>query len=225
MRDAHTLTPIDRFQYTPTLSCVMPAYNEGKNLGALVPQVLHALQALGSQVEIVLINDGSRDDTAQVIQALCEAHREVVGINLSRNFGKEAALMAGVDAARGEVVVLMDSDGQHPVSLVADMLKCWREGSDVVYAIRRTRDDQSALHASLTGLFYKLINTGNRVKIPAHAGDFRLMDRRVVDALKQLPERNRFMKGLYAWVGFSSKAIDYEPLPRAGGESLSLIHI
>jgi hypothetical protein len=113
----------------------------------------------------------------------------------------------------------MDSDGQHPVSLVAEMVQRWREGSDVVYAIRRTRDDQSALHAGLTGMFYKLINAGNRVKIPAHAGDFRLMDRRVVEALKQLPERNRFMKGLYAWVGFASTAIDYEPLPRAAGES------
>lgn len=219
MRTAHDLTPADRFQYTPTLSCVMPAYNEGKNLGALVPQVLQALQALGSQVEIVLINDGSKDNTADVIRNLCEQHREVVGLNLSRNFGKEAALTAGIDAARGEVVVLMDSDGQHPVALVAEMVQRWREGSDVVYAIRRTRDDQSALHAGLTGLFYQLINMGNRVKIPAHAGDFRLMDRRVVDALKQLPERNRFMKGLYAWVGFASTAIDYEPLPRAAGES------
>ena len=219
MRDAHDLNPSDRFQYTPTLTCVMPAYNEGKNLGTLVPKVLSALQTLGSQVEIVLVNDGSRDDTAQVIQALCALHREVVGINLSRNFGKEAALTAGIDAARGEVVVLMDSDGQHPVSLVTEMVQRWREGADVVYAIRRTRDDQSALHASLTGMFYKLINMGNRVKIPAHAGDFRLMDRRVVDALKALPERNRFMKGLYAWVGFASIAIDYEPLPRAAGES------
>jgi glycosyltransferase involved in cell wall biosynthesis len=219
MRTHHDLTPADRFQYTPTLSCVMPAYNEGKNLGALVPQVLQALQALGSQVEIVLINDGSKDNTAEVIRQLCAQHHEVVGIDLSRNFGKEAALTAGIDAARGEVVVLMDSDGQHPVSLVAEMVQRWREGSDVVYAIRRTRDDQSALHAGLTGLFYQLINMGNRVKIPAHAGDFRLMDRRVVDALKQLPERNRFMKGLYAWVGFASTAIDYEPLPRAAGES------
>ena len=215
----HAPTPTDRFQYTPTLSCVMPAYNEGKNLGTLVPQVLQSLQALGSQVEIVLVNDGSRDNTAQVIQTLCQAHREVVGINLSRNFGKEAALTAGIDAARGEVVVLMDSDGQHPMSLVADMLQRWREGSDVVYAIRRSRQDQSALQAGLTGLFYKLINLGNRVQIPAHAGDFRLMDRRVVDALKAMPERNRFMKGLYAWVGFSSTAIDFEPLPRAAGES------
>jgi glycosyltransferase involved in cell wall biosynthesis len=219
MRQPQALQTSDRFQYTPTLSCVMPAYNEGQSLGALVPQVLAELQALSSQVEIVLINDGSRDNTAQVIEALCAVHPQVVGINLSRNFGKEAALMAGVDAARGEVVVLMDADGQHPVSLVADMLQRWREGSDVVYAIRRTRDDQSALHAGLTGLFYTLINMGNRVKIPPHAGDFRLMDRQVVDALKALPERNRFMKGLYAWVGFASTAIDYEPLPRAAGES------
>ena len=209
----------DRFQYTPTLSCVMPAYNEGLNLGSLIPKVLQSLQALGSQIEIVLVNDGSRDNTAEVIAQLCAQHPEVVGINLSRNFGKEPALMAGIDAARGEVVVLMDSDGQHPVSLVADMLQRWREGSDVVYAIRRTRDDQSALHASLTGMFYQLVNMGNRVQIPAHAGDFRLMDRRVVEALKALPERNRFMKGLYAWVGFPSVAIDYEPLPRAAGES------
>ena len=219
MRDAHDLTPTDRFQYTPTLSCVMPAYNEGQNLGALVPKVLHALQSLGSQVEIVLVNDGSRDDTAQVIQALCALHREVVGINLSRNFGKEAALTAGIDAARGEVVVLMDADGQHPVSLVSEMVQRWREGSDVVYAIRRTRDDQSALHAGLTGMFYQLINMGNRVKIPAHAGDFRLMDRRVVDALKALPERNRFMKGLYAWVGFDAEPVEYVPDARQHGES------
>ena len=209
----------DRFQYTPTLSCVMPAYNEGAHLAEWVPEVLTALQALGSQIELVLVNDGSRDDTAQVIQRLCQTHAEVVGVDLSRNFGKEAALMAGLDVARGEVVVLMDSDGQHPVSLVPQMLHRWREGADVVYAIRRSRDDQSALQAGLTGLFYRLINLGNRVQIPAHAGDFRLMDRRVVQALQALPERNRFMKGLYAWVGFPSVAIDYEPLPRLAGHS------
>jgi glycosyltransferase involved in cell wall biosynthesis len=166
-----------------------------------------------------LVNDGSKDNTAQVIQALCEAHPEVVGVNLSRNFGKEPALSAGLDAAQGDVVVLMDSDGQHPVSLVADMLQRWREGADVVYAIRRSRNDQSALQAGLTGLFYKLINAGNRVEIPAHAGDFRLMDKRVVEALKAMPERNRFMKGLYAWVGFASTAVDDEPSPRINGSS------
>ena len=197
----------------------MPAYNEGANLGSLVPEVLKSLQALGGRVEIIVVNDGSKDNTAQVIQALCDAHPEVVGVNLSRNFGKEPALSAGLDAALGDVVVIMDSDGQHPVSLVPDMLQRWREGADVVYAIRRTRNDQSALQAGLTGLFYKLINAGNRVEIPAHAGDFRMMDKRVIEALKAMPERNRFMKGLYAWVGFASTAVDYDPLPRINGNS------
>ena len=167
----------------------------------------------------MVVDDGSRDDTTQVMQALCAAHPEVVYIKLSRNFGKEPALTAGIDAARGEVVVLMDADGQHPVSLLPEMFKKWQQGSDVVYAVRKTRDDQSGLQSSLTGLFYKMVNFGNRVKIPANAGDFRLMDRMVVDALKSLPERNRFMKGLYAWVGFNSTAIDYQPLPRADGKS------
>ena len=211
--------PIDRLTHTPSISCVMPAFNEAGTLARLVPQVLSELLLLSPQVELVIVNDGSRDASAHVIDSLCQQYPEVVGIDLSRNFGKEAALTAGLHAARGEVVVLMDADGQHPVSLVARMLTLWREGQDVVYAVRRTREDQSRLHAKLTHVFYRLINWGSRVEIPAHAGDFRLMDRQVVEALKALPERNRFMKGLYAWVGYRSMAIDYEPLPRADGRS------
>jgi glycosyltransferase involved in cell wall biosynthesis len=153
------------------------------------------------------------------MQALCAVHPELVYVQLSRNFGKESALTAGLNLARGEIVVLMDADGQHPLALLPEMLAKWRQGADVVYAVRKTRDDQSALQARLVGLFYKLINWGNRIEIPANAGDFRLMDRQVVEALKRLTERNRFMKGLYAWVGFNSTAIDYEPLPRAEGKS------
>ena len=210
---------ISRSDSLPSLSCVIPAYNEARNLGTVVPQILTTLRALGSQIELIVVDDGSRDDTAQVMQSLCAAHAEVVYLKLSRNFGKEPALTAGIDATRGEVVFLMDADGQHPIALLPEMLQKWKEGSDVVYAVRKTRDDQSGLQASLTGLFYKLVNYGNRVKIPPNAGDFRLMDRKVVDALKRLPERNRFMKGLYAWVGFNSTAIDYQPLPRADGQS------
>jgi glycosyltransferase involved in cell wall biosynthesis len=208
-----------RADQTPSLSCVMPAFNEARNLAVVVPQVLSALAALSPAVELIVVDDGSRDDTARVAQRLAEADPRVVLLQLSRNFGKEAALTAGMDATRGDLVVLMDADGQHPPALLAEMLQKWREGADVVYTVRRTRDDQSGLHAGLTGLFYKLINWGNRVEIPAHAGDFRLMDRKVVRALAALPERNRFMKGLYAWVGFHSTAIDYEPLPRADGQS------
>ena len=195
----------------------MPAYNEARNLGRVAPEVLAALQALSPQVELIVVDDGSRDDTTEVMQALCARHADLVYLKLSRNFGKEAALTAGIDATRGDVVVMMDADGQHPSSLLADMLAKWRAGMDVVYAVRKSRDDQSRLQAGLTNVFYSLVNWGNRVQIPPHAGDFRLMDRQVVEALKSLPERNRFMKGLYAWVGYNSTAIDYEPLARADG--------
>ncbi len=208
-----------RTNLTPSISCVIPAFNEARNLGTVVPHILATLSSLSRRVELIVVDDGSRDDTAGVMQTLCASHRELVYLKLSRNFGKEPALTAGIDAARGDVVLLMDADGQHPVELLPTMLEKWQQGADVVYAVRKTRDDQSGLQVSLTGLFYKLVNFGNRVQIPANAGDFRLMDRKVVEALKSLPERNRFMKGLYAWVGFNSTAIDYQPLPRADGKS------
>ena len=204
---------------TPSISCVIPAYNEARSLGTLVPDVLTALLRLSAQVEVVIVDDGSRDDTMAVMHALCARYPQVIYLKLSRNFGKEPALTAGIDAAQGDVVILMDGDGQHPVSLLPDMLAKWHEGSDVVYAVRSTREDQSSLQIKLTAWFYKLVNLGNRVQIPANAGDFRLMDRQVVEALKRLTERNRFMKGLYAWVGFNSTAIDYQPLPRSDGKS------
>jgi polyisoprenyl-phosphate glycosyltransferase len=202
-----------------SISCVMPAYNEAGNLGHVVPRVLSALGQLSRQVELVIVNDGSYDSTEQVLVELCALHPQLVALNLSRNFGKEAALTAGLEAALGEVVFIMDADGQHPVELLPRMLRKWEQGADVVYAVRKTRYDQSKLHIAFTSVFYKLINWRSRVQIPANAGDFRLMGRNVIAGLQQLPERNRFMKGLYAWVGFNSTAIDYEPLPRADGQS------
>ena len=202
-----------------TISCVMPAYNEAGNLGLVVPRVLAALGQLSQQIELIIVNDGSRDATEQVMADLCAKYPQILALNLSRNFGKEPALTAGLEASSGEVVFILDADGQHPVDLLPKMLQKWEQGSDVVYAVRKSRDDQSWLHVTFTKLFYMLINWRSRVTIPANAGDFRLMDRQVVDALVSMPERNRFMKGLYAWVGFNSTAIDYEPLPRADGQS------
>lgn len=197
----------------------MPAHNEAANLPRVVAQVLATLQRLSQRVELIVVDDGSRDATVAVVEQLCRQYPEVVLLQLSRNFGKEAAITAGLSCATGDVVVIMDSDGQHPIDLVPKMLDLWREGLDVVYAIRTTREDQTALHGQLVQLFYRFVNSGNRVKIPPNAGDFRLMDQQVVKALNALPERNRFMKGLYAWAGFKSTAIEYEPLPRLEGVS------
>jgi polyisoprenyl-phosphate glycosyltransferase len=214
-----TDSTIVRQRTAASISCVMPAYNEAGNLGLVVPRVLTALAPLCQQVELIIVNDGSRDTTEQVMADLCSKHPQIVALNLSRNFGKEPALTAGLEASSGEVVFILDADGQHPVDLLPEMLQKWEQGADVVYAVRKTRHDQSKLHIAFTSVFYKLINWRSRVKIPANAGDFRLMGRNVVQALQLLPERNRFMKGLYAWVGFNSTAIDYEPLPREDGQS------
>ena len=214
------ITPRTSLRHTqPNISCVMPAFNETGNLGQVVPHVLAALAVLSPHVELIVVNDGSRDTTEQVLNDLCAKHPQLVTLNLSRNFGKEAAITAGLEAAQGDAIFIMDADGQHPVDLLPEMLQKWEQGADVVYAVRKTRHDQSKLHIAFTSVFYKLINWRSRVKIPANAGDFRLMGRNVVQALQLLPERNRFMKGLYAWVGFNSTAIDYEPLPREDGQS------
>ncbi len=215
----HDAPMTSRLDLSPSISCVIPAFNEARNLGRVLTPILATLARMSPQLELIVVDDGSRDDTAQVMHTLCAHHPQVVYLKLSRNFGKEQALTAGLNATRGDVVILMDADGQHPVELLPTMLAKWRTGSDVVYAVRKTRDDQSNLQATLTGWFYRLVNWGNRVQIPPNAGDFRLMDRKVVAALNSLPERNRFMKGLYAWVGFNSTAIDYEPLPRTDGKS------
>ena len=202
-----------------SFSCILPAHNEAKNLPPVVGEILRTLRTLSERVELIIVDDGSRDDTVAVAEQLCTQYPEVVLLQLSRNFGKESAITAGLASAAGEVVVIMDADGQHPVELLPKMFDLWRQGLDVVYAIRTTRDDQTALHGKLVQLFYTLVNSGNRVKIPPNAGDFRLMDQQVVKALNALPERNRFMKGLYAWAGFKSTAIEYEPLPRLEGDS------
>lgn len=208
-----------RSESHPRVSCVIPAYNEARNLPIVLPEIWQQLKAMTDQFEIIVVNDGSPDDTFAVASAMASTCPELVVIDLSRNFGKEAAMTAGLEMAQGQAVILMDADGQHPVTLLPSMLTHWQNGLDVVYAVRKTRTDQSQLHATLTGWFYRLVNWGSRVKIPKDAGDFRLMDKCVVDALVSLPERNRFMKGLYAWVGFPSVALEYEPLPRQQGQS------
>ena len=202
----------------PSISCVVPAYNEAANLPTLLSALAAALKALGPRWEIIVIDDGSRDATAAAVLPWLAAPG-VRYLALSRNFGKEAALSAGLEHARGEVVVMLDADGQHPLELLPQMLAGWRSGADAICAVRDSRSDESWTKRLGTSLFYRIVNAGSPVPIPADAGDFRLMDRRVVDALLALPERNRFLKGLYAWVGFRTEFIRYEPAPRASGQS------
>jgi glycosyltransferase involved in cell wall biosynthesis len=202
----------------PRLSCVIPCYNEAANLRLLLPILGQQLRACASEWEIILVNDGSRDDTSAVFDEWT-SQPGIRAIEFSRNFGKEAALTAGLQAANGDVVVLMDADLQHPPQLVSDMVVQWQSGADVVYALRANRNDESLFKQLGTRAFYRLINAKSRFHVPPDAGDFRLMDRTVVDALLALPERNRFMKGLYAWVGFKSVAIPYEPAERAMGKT------
>jgi polyisoprenyl-phosphate glycosyltransferase len=200
------------------ISCVVPAFNEANNLPALLRLLVPMMQSLSSQWEIIVVDDGSTDHTTAALEPwlLTPGVRSVA---LSRNFGKEAALTAGLAHAQGQVVVMMDADGQHPVSLVPHMVAAWQGGADAVCALRNTRADESWLKRHGTALFYRMINAGSPMPIPADVGDFRLMDRRVVDALLALPERNRFFKGLYAWVGFRTEFIRYTPAPRASGRS------
>ena len=202
----------------PAISCVVPAFNEAANLGLLLTGLTAHLSALTDRWEVIVIDDGSRDATPAAM-APWLTRPGVRYVRLSRNFGKEAALTAGIDKAVGDVVLLMDADLQHPASLVPQMLEAWVRGADMVCAARASRADETWAKRLGTALFYQLVNRNSAVPIPVDAGDFRLMDRRVVDALKSLPERNRFMKGLYAWVGFQNEIIPYVPAERLAGTS------
>lgn len=200
-----------------TLSCVIPCLNEAENLRILIPELLALLGELVAAHEIIVIDDGSTDDTPRLLAEWVARESSLVYIQLSRNFGKESALTAGIEAASGDVIVCMDADMQHPPSLIPTMLERWKQGIEMVYAVRQDRHDETFFKRAGTRLFYRLMRTSGGLEVPRNAGDFRLMDRRVVEALLRLPERDRYMKGLFAWVGFQSEPLYYEPPPRLHG--------
>ena len=204
-----------------TLSLVVPAYNEEESIQAFIDTIDQELAPLRDQLEIVFVNDGSRDKTRQVIEAVIEKDPRVTLINLARNFGKEAAMTAGLFHARGDAVIPMDVDLQDPPALILEFVRLWRdEGYDTVYGVRSDRNADTPMKRLTAGGFYRLFNAvSTTTKIPENAGDFRLMDRRVVEVIKQLPERNRFMKGLFAWAGFNAIGVPYERPARAAGET------
>lgn len=178
-----------------------------------------ALKPLARKFEIIVVDDGSSDGTSVSMQDWTQRYPQVLYLQLTRNFGKEAALTAGLEAASGQVVVCMDADLQHPPALIPKMLERWQDGVEMVYAVRATREDESPFKRWGSKFFYKLMRTSDGRSVPENAGDFRLMDRAVVDALLMLPERNRFMKGLFAWVGFRTEPIMYTPPARLHGST------
>lgn len=202
------------------LSLVVPFYNEADGIETFFREVTPVLERIaGIDYEIVCVNDGSSDSTLEQLLAVCEQNPHVRVVDLSRNFGKEAALTAGIDEALGEAVIPFDADLQDPPEAIARLVERWREGFDVVLAKRAERQTDTYLKRGTAALFYRVHNAISETVIPENAGDFRLMSRQVVDALKQLPENRRFMKGLFSWVGFRTAQIEYERQPRSAGET------
>jgi glycosyltransferase involved in cell wall biosynthesis len=199
------------------LSVVVPAYNESPVLGEFHRHMSEVMRATGLAYEIIYVDDGSTDDTALVLNSLRDQDPTVAVIELSRNFGKEVALSAGLDHAAGDAVIIIDADLQDPPELVHDFLREWREGYDVVYGRRTDREGESWLKIISAKWFYRVINRLSDVEIPRDTGDFRLISRRALDALLSLRETHRYMKGLYAWVGFPQKEIPYIRRGRAAG--------
>ncbi len=205
---------------TQFLPLIVPLYNEEDVIGAFAAAVLPVLDSVPGVVwEIIFVDDGSRDGTLSRLLDLAAAESRFRVVELSRNFGKEAAMTAGLGAAQGEALVLIDVDLQDPPELIPSMVAAWREGADVVLGRRTDRSTDSAMKRASASLFYKFNRHISNIDIPKNVGDFRLMDRTVVEALKRLPERQRFMKGLFAWLGFKTVAIDYVRTPRAAGKS------
>lgn len=201
------------------LSLVIPMHNEVAGLDVLFERLQAVTPALGVAMEIVCVDDGSHDGTLDALRVRAAADPRVRVVALSRNFGKEAALTAGLEAATGDMVVPLDADLQDPPELIGEFLALWEQGYDVVYGVRADRSSDSLAKRTTAGLFYRLFNGLSDYPIPDSAGDFRLMDRAVVEALKSLPERNRFMKGLFSWVGFRQAGVPYVRPARAAGES------
>ena len=202
---------------TYSISVVVPAFNEQEVIFEFHRRTAAVLRDMGVPYEMVYVNDGSTDTTLSVIRSLRERDPNVTIVDLSRNFGKEIAVTAGLDQTRGDVAIVIDADLQDPPELIPELVAAWREGNDVVYTVRTARDGETWMKRTTAHMFYRTIQSLSPLKIPADTGDFRLLSRRAVEALRQVRERHRFMKGLFAWIGFPQKGVLYRRDPRAAG--------
>ncbi|MEI6605452.1 MAG: glycosyltransferase family 2 protein [Verrucomicrobiota bacterium] len=201
-----TAAPTPRATTRPWITCVVPAYNEAESIAEFLSGLCQHLAGLSERFEVLVIDDGSSDATSQQVMAQPGPIRL---LTLSRNFGKEAAISAGLEEADGEVIVIIDADFQHPFPVIDEFIQHWQQGYDMVYAVRRERNTDGRLRRQFSHLFYQVMSRMSSIRIPEDAGDFRLLDRQVVHAMRRLPESNRFMKGLYSWVGFRSIGIAF----------------
>lgn len=201
------------------ISVVVPLYNEEENIDALFRRLLAVLEALNTSYDVICVNDGSRDNTLKNLVEYHQRYPQIKVVNLSRNFGKDTAMSAGIDYSQGMAVIPIDADLQDPPELIAEMIEKWHEGYDVVYASRRVRIGESWFKRFSAEGFYQVINKLSRVSIPPNTGDFRLIDRRVVESIKKMPERQRFMKGIFAWVGYKQTSILFDREPRYQGQT------
>ena len=203
----------------PLISLIVPVYNEEDSIALFLGALDRRVKIDDARLEIVFVNDGSRDGTLVQLLNIAAARNDVTLVNLSRNFGKEAAMTEGLDHAQGDAVVLMDVDLQDPPELIVEFVAQWRAGYDIAYGLRLSRDGDTRMKSASALLFYSWFNRISDTQIPSNVGDFRLLDRRVVAALHQLPERGRFMKGLFAWVGFPSIAVPFARANRQAGQT------
>lgn len=203
-----------------TISILIPCYNEALSLKMLYEEITHVISLINEYAwEILFVNDGSRDNTMDVIREISEEDEQVSYVDLSRNFGKENALLAGFDYAKGDAVVIMDADLQHPPMVIPEMIRKWEEGYDDVYAQRKTRGKESWMRKKLTKFYYRLLQKSSRVDVLPNVGDFRLLDRKCVDALCQMRESGRYTKGMYCFIGFKKTGVEFETQDRVSGES------
>jgi len=210
-------TTTEKTTHRLVLSVVIPVYNEQENLAALYSRLIAALEPVEPNFEIVFVNDGSRDDSAAILESLALRDPRVQVIELARNFGHQIAISAGLDFARGEAVIVMDADLQDPPEVLPKFIAKWREGYEVVYAIREQRKEGWFKRAAYA-LFYRLLQRIANIQIPLDSGDFCIMDRRVVDVLIRMPERNRFVRGIRSWIGLNQTGLAYERHARYAGK-------
>jgi glycosyltransferase involved in cell wall biosynthesis len=199
------------------LTIILPFHNEAPGIRHLFQRIYPVLNSLGLSHEILCIDDGSSDHTFEALKHERQFDRRIRIIRMARNFGKEAALTAGLHMARGKAAITMDSDLQHPPEVIPDLVRKWREGIELIYAVRRNRDTDGPLRRFFSKAFYGIFRAIADIKIPEGVGDFCLLDRKVIDAVNAMPERNRFMKGLVSWVGFRQDTVPFDVARRAGG--------